>query len=109
MVFSVVNVSAASVSKTKTATVSLGSYGSGTITDKATKNTNNGDWSFVTSAAGTNSKYSYKGYSGTFTESNNGNKCSHKTTCSVYSSGYLAYGSSHTFTYTYSESTNKIS
>ena len=114
MFFSVVNVSAASVSKTKTGTVTCGNYGSLSVYDTATRNTTTGEWTtlHVIKTASLSSGYRTSASNGgSKTLSNNGLTLKHNAAFSVYynSNSSLVGVYFKLFTFNYDINTNKIS
>lgn len=117
----IINANAALISCPKTANVTVGSLtGYVKVTDKATKNNITGDWSFDVSGVGSGlaSIYRAEAIPGASTASNpnptktnNGNTVVHRVLAVVYvsSSGSYAGSASHSFTFKYNTSTQKVS
>lgn len=103
-----VNVNAATYSKTKTASVSYNSQCTGKITDKATVNSSSLDWSFSLSGTTTSSNNGYtfgSPYTSSTTYSNARKTATHKVGYYFYnSSGNHVGGNTKTFTFNYSGS-----
>lgn len=117
MMIPVSNVFAATVSKTKSATVTTSNSCKVAVYDTAKKNTTTGAWSFSLRC---NSVSVPSGYTAQVAASklgtnpvltNNGNTAKHSVVVSILrsSSGQSAGGAMKDFTFTYSPSTGKIS
>lgn len=114
--FTVTNVFAATVSKTKTATVTTSNSCKVSVIDAATKNTTTGSWSFSVrcNPVSVPSGFTAQAYSSKVNNpilTNNGNTAKHSVVVSIFrsSSGQSAGSAMKTFTFSYNPSTGKIS
>ncbi len=117
LMFSLANVHAATVTKTKTKNVTTTNGSVVKVNDTGKKNNTTGSWSFSVGCIGLSvpsgfSAHAYASKLGTNPVlTNNGNTAKHSVVVSITrdSSGQSAGGQMTTFTFTYNPSTGKIS